>query len=92
MYSFFSLIDILTVVSILTTRNHTCPLLRLTNTRLENTYYVLCGVNTTRILRALKFQKRFDLIEDEVQRFLAKMCLNIIIMILFSKISSPNSY
>jgi hypothetical protein len=73
------------VLSILVTRNHECPSLRLSNTNLENMYFVLCGINTTRILRALKFQKRFELIEDEVQRFLAKMCLDIIIMILFSK-------
>lgn len=72
------------MVSTLSTYNETCPLLRFSNTSREDLLYVLCGLNTTRILRALKFQKRFERIEDEVQRFLATMALNIVIMILFS--------
>ena len=72
------------MLSILSTYQETCPSLRLSNTDTQDVFYILCGLNTTRILRALKFQYRFEMIEDEVQRFLAKMTLNIVIMILFS--------
>jgi hypothetical protein len=47
--------------------------------------YFLCGLQTTRILRALRLRKWFLFIEDEVEKFLSIMSLNIIVMVLFSK-------
>lgn len=50
--------------------------------------YAGCALNTVRILQTLRFGKRFSLIEDDVSRFVADMGLNIVVMILFSKLRS----
>lgn len=47
--------------------------------------YLLFGLNTTRILRALRIHKKLMFVEDEVQRALGNMILTILVMILFGR-------
>ena len=47
--------------------------------------YLLFGLNTTRILRALRIHKKLMLVEDEVQRVLGNIILTILVMLLFGK-------
>lgn len=83
--SFYSLIDILTVIPIFSTYHITCPAKSEINySPSKNLTFVLCGINTTRILRALKFRQLFEYIDDEVYRAIATMGLKITLMILFS--------
>jgi hypothetical protein len=78
------MVDLMTVVPIFVMFGNTCPALAASNTSWEVLEFILCALGTTRILRALRLRRRFVMIEDEVQQFLANMCLNIIVMILFS--------
>lgn len=64
----------------------TCPSYDSVSSGVEGFYFVMCGMNTTRILRALRFRKHFLKMEDEVKQCLANMSLYIIVMILFSKL------
>lgn len=83
--SFFSMIDLLTVIPTFAVFQHECPQFRKGMSGEDVIYYILCGMVTTRILRALRVRSRFLFIEDEVQRALANMGLNIAVMILYSK-------
>lgn len=79
------MVDLMTVIPIFVMFGNECPALMDSNTSMEIFKFILCGLQTTRILRALRLRRRFVMIEDEVQQFLANMCLNIVVMILFSK-------
>jgi hypothetical protein len=83
--SFYSMIDLLTVIPIFSTSDIVCPSKSVLH-HSASTYiaFVLCGINTTRILRALKFRQLFEYIDDEVYRAIANMGLKITLMILFS--------
>lgn len=83
--SFFSMIDLLTVIPTFASYQQHCPRFHHSMTAEEIIYYILCGMVTTRILRALRVRSRFLFIEDEVQQALANMGLNIAVMILYSK-------
>eukprot|EP01038_Epipyxis_sp_PR26KG_P016935 gene16935-23249_t len=88
---FYSMVDLMTVVPIFITyyeysdilgtncisyaQINSLPLLLL---------YIMCGLKTTRILRALRLRKWFLFIEDEVEKCLAIMAMNIVVMILFN--------
>ncbi len=80
------MVDLMTVIPIFLMFGKSCPAIAASNTDLEIFEFILCALGTTRILRALRLRRRFVMIEDEVQQFLANMCLNIIVMILFSKL------
>ncbi len=83
--SFFSVVDMMTVIPIFALYNsRSCPAYGNVHNITDVVYYILCGLGTTRILRALRFRKVFLRMEDEVKRFLANMCLYIVVMILFS--------
>lgn len=82
--SFYSMIDLFTVIPTVVTYERECPAFHKDMTFNEIVYYTLCGMLTTRILRALRIRARFWLIEDEVQRALANMGLNIAVMILYN--------
>jgi hypothetical protein len=82
--SFFSMIDLLTVIPTFAVYQQQCPRFHRNMTGEEIIYYILCGMVTTRILRALRVRSRFLFIEDEVQRALANMGLNIAVMILYN--------
>jgi hypothetical protein len=79
------MIDLLTVIPTFAVYQQECPNFHQHMTSREVLYYILCGMVTTRILRALRVRSRFLFIEDEVQRALANMGLNIAVMILYSK-------
>lgn len=49
--------------------------------------YFVYGAYTLRILRALRVQRKLNLIKDEVDRFLYSMLLSIITMVLFGMFS-----
>jgi hypothetical protein len=86
--SFYSMVDLMTVIPIFTTYNQHClyySMNEYTYTFNQLVFYVLCGLNTTRILRALRVHRVLEYIEDEVQKCLAHMTTNIVVMILFSK-------
>jgi hypothetical protein len=86
--SFYSMVDIMTVIPIFTTYTEHCIYYATHEYDYsfdQVVFYILCGLNTTRILRALRVHRAFQYIEDEVQRCLAHMSLNIAVMILFSK-------
>ncbi len=80
------MVDLMTVIPIFVMFGRECPALAASNTSFEVFEFILCALGTTRILRALRLRRRFVMIEDEVQQFLANMCLNIVVMILFSKL------
>jgi hypothetical protein len=89
-----SVIDILSIVSIYGTNKTICPHVSehvLTYSFRQIVDFILCGLDTTRMLRALRIRNRFELIEDEVERFLTNMAFSIVMLILFSKLplSSP---
>ncbi len=76
----------MTVIPIFCLYSHPyCPPFEQINSFSNLIYFILCGMSTTRILRALRFRKYFMKMEDEVQRFLATMCLYIVVMILFPR-------
>ncbi len=79
------MIDLMTVIPIFTMYDRTCPYITEANTHVKIVEFILCGLQTTRILRALRLRRRFVMIDDEVQQFLANMGLYIVVMILFSK-------
>jgi hypothetical protein len=85
LFSFYSMVDIMTVIPIFVMYGRTCPAINASNTPTEVVEFFLCGMQTTRILRALRLRRHFVKIEDEVQRFLANMGLNIVVMLLFSR-------
>ncbi len=84
--SFFSMVDLLTVIPTFVMASRQCPYLDDVHTDAEVVSFILCGIKMTRILRILRLHKRFTLIEDEIQRFLANMALNIVVMIIFSEL------
>lgn len=79
------MIDLMTVIPIFVMYRKECPAISSSNTADEVVEFILCGMQTTRILRALRLRRRFTMFEDEVQRFLANMGLNIVVMLLFSE-------
>ena len=87
-FSFFSMVDLLTIVSVYSTSTvnstPTCPEFTEIDDFESGLFYVLCGLGTTRILRALRIRKQIEFVEDEVQRFLYNMLLDITVMILFN--------
>ena len=83
------MVDLMTVIPIfvLYRAREDCPHYKSILTVTEGIYYIICGMNTTRILRALRFHKHFMKMEDEVKKCLANMSLIVVVMILFSKLT-----
>ena len=79
------MVDLLTVVPIWATIN-TVPIgySEIKSTR-DGFKYLLFGLNTTRILRALRIHKKLTTIVDEVQRSLGEMILTVCVLMMFSK-------
>lgn len=84
--SFNSIVDMMTAISVFSVYKQDCPVFKKNMSAHEITMYILCGMTITRILRVLRVRTRFLLIEDEVQRALANIGLNITVMILYSKL------
>jgi hypothetical protein len=84
--SFYSIVDILTVIPIfIFVFNEHIPAQDEVDTVEEFILYTIHALNTTRVLRALRLRKLFYSIEDPVDRCVAEISLKLAIMILFSK-------
>jgi len=83
--NFFSMVDLMTVVPIWVLYGHKdeCMYYSQVKTFRDVLIYIVCGMSTTRVLRALRIRRRLILIEDEVQRCMSEIGLKIICMILF---------
>ena len=86
-FSFFALVDFATVVPTLLVNIFFRS--RLSYHEIHNFHdalnYLVHGAYTLRILRALRVQKKLNLITDEVDRFLYSMLLSVITMVLFGQ-------
>ena len=82
--SFYSMIDLLTIIPIWVSRYTTCPAYSSIDGIETAVIYVLCGLNPTRIMRALRIRKQLVTIEDAVDRALGEMILTISVMLLFN--------
>jgi hypothetical protein len=78
------MVDLLTVIPTFLMSSEQCPYMGDLHSPTHIIQFILCGMKMTRILRILRFHKRFIMIEDEIRRFLASMALNIVVMIIFS--------
>jgi len=81
--SFYSMIDILTVIPIWVSVYSFVPTYSQISNFRDAAVYFFVGMATTRILRALRIRKRLSIIEDEVQRCIGEIVLQLIVMILF---------
>lgn len=80
------MVDLLTVIPIwVTALVEGCPHYSNILSVQTAVLYVLCGLNTTRILRALRIHKQLIAIEDAVERAMGVMALTVVVMLLFSK-------
>lgn len=84
-YSFYSMVDLLTVIPIYATYNAKRPHYNDVNSVTLVLMYIFFGLNTTRILRALRIRKYLLVIEDAVERCLGDISLLITVMLLFSE-------
>lgn len=81
--SFYSMIDILTVIPIWVSSYSYAPRYDKIQNFRDVIVYILVGMATTRILRALRIRKKLVVLEDEVERVLGEMALSLIVMVLF---------
>ena len=81
--SFYSMVDLFTVVPIFIVFGKDPPRLGTIYTAEGWFYYALFGMSTTRILRALRVRRKLLQIEDAVDRYFGEMVLAITVMILF---------
>ena len=82
-FSFYSMIDLMTVIPIWITRLYPCMDYNNIYSSQDQIVYILCGVTTTRILRALRIRRKLIRIEDEVSRCIGEIALNIVVTMLF---------
>ena len=81
--SFFSMIDILTIIPTFSTYGTKCPLPEELDSPYAQFIYTMNIFSTTRILRILRMQRYLILVEDPVHRYLGKMILIIFSMLIF---------
>ncbi len=82
--SFFSMVDLLTVIPIWITYSKECPKYSETyNNPQKQFLWVMFALNTTRILRGLRCRRYVERIDDAVNRAVGDMGITITIMILF---------
>lgn len=83
MTSFFSMVDVLTVIPIWVTAGRVCPVYDEINSAGSAVLYLLFLLATTRILRALRIRRKLSNIDDAVKRFIGEISCEISVMILF---------
>jgi len=83
MTSFFSMVDILTVVPIWVTDNQSPPIVFEVNNFDSGLMYLLFLLSTTRVLRALRINRKLINVKDAVNRCIGEITLAILVMILF---------
>ena len=82
-FSFYSVVDLLTVIPMFVTYNVAMPNVNYIYNVSDALLYTAFAMNTTRILRALRFGRKLARIQDAVERFVGEISLNIVVMILF---------
>ena len=82
------MVDLLTVIPTWATLGQPTPLYPQIDGVKLGTLYILNLLKATRVLRPLRVRRKFQHIEDEVQRALADMILRIVVMILFSELAA----
>lgn len=82
--SFFSMVDLLTVLPIYFTYGKTVPLLDDLDNFNDYILYVMFFFSTTRILRALRLHRKLIFVSDAVSRCLFDITLTLTVMILFN--------
>jgi len=83
-YSFFSMVDLLTVIPIWITSSTHCPQIDDVINMHSLVIYIICGLSTTRILRFLRIHRLIRAVEDQVKRCLMQMLLVVTAIILFN--------
>jgi len=78
------MVDLLTVIPIWVTRTREPIAYPDVHTADEIFTYILFGLSTTRVLRALRLHRRFSQNVDEVKRTLTTMALIIVVMLMFN--------
>ena len=81
--SFYSMIDLLTVIPIWITQDYPCMDYNHIESSADAMIYILCAITSTRILRSLRIRRKLLRIEDEVSQVLADIALNIVVFMLF---------
>ena len=82
--SFFSMVDLLTVIPIWITYSKECPTFSETYGNPQLLFlWVMYASNTTRILRALRCRRYVEKIDDAVNRAVGDMAITITVLILF---------
>ena len=81
--SFYSMIDLLTIIPIWVTRVFHCMDYNNIITSRDTVIYILCALTTTRLLRSLRLRRKLILIDDEVTRLLTDIAINIVVALLF---------
>jgi hypothetical protein len=81
--SFYSMIDILTVIPIWVSVYSFVPFYHEIYTFRDGVVYFMVSLSTSRILRALRIRKKLMAIEDEVKRCVGDIALTLVVMILF---------
>ena len=82
--SFFSMVDLLTVIPTWATLGTTAPVYSDISSIYTGVLYVLNLFKASRVLRPLRIRRKLQSIEDEVQRTLVDILLRSFSMILFS--------
>ena len=85
LFSFFSMVDLLTVVPIwVTLGQREIPFTDIKTVH-DAFLYIMFGLSTTRVLRSLRIHRHIMLSKDEVQRSLGTLSLSVCAMLMFSK-------
>ena len=77
------MVDVLTVIPIWVTSNRTVPIYDDVNSVEDGIMYMLFLLDTTRILRALRINRKLSTVKDAVNRCMGEISLAITVMILF---------
>jgi hypothetical protein len=85
-YTFsYLLVDLLTIIPIWATLNMDQIEFNKVFTFSQGLTYLLYGLSTTRVLRALRIHRKLSQLTDEVQRSLGEMIVTVLVLLLFSK-------
>jgi len=85
--NFFAMVDLLTVIPIWVNApfagNVSCKYYTQVYSFADVMAYIVCGLATTRILRAFRIRRRLSFMKDEVDRLFGEIVLSFIVMVLF---------
>lgn len=81
------MVDLLTIIPLSVTSNRSPILYSEVKSFDDALTYLMFGLNTTRILRALRIHRKLVTLTDEVKRSLGEMILTVFVMLMFSKLN-----